>query len=93
MSAERLGIGPAEVLARNPRVVYGRMTGWGQDGPLAPRAGHDLTYLALTGLLNGIGTPDAPPVPPVNYVRRFRRWRDVPGGRVARCGAACACHR
>ncbi len=69
--AERLGVGPADVHARNPRLVYGRMTGWGQDGPLAPRAGHDITYLALTGLLNGIGTPDAPPVPPVNYVADF----------------------
>lgn len=69
--AERLGVGPDTVLARNPKLVYGRMTGWGQEGPMAPRAGHDLTYLALTGLLNGIGTPDGPPVPPVNYVADF----------------------
>lgn len=69
--AERLGIGPAEVLGRNPRAVYGRMTGWGQDGPLAPTAGHDITYLAVSGLLHGIGTPDGPPVPPVNYVADF----------------------
>jgi alpha-methylacyl-CoA racemase len=68
---ERLGIGPAEVLARNPRLVYGRMTGWGQHGPLAPTAGHDITYLAITGLLHGIGPADGPPVPPINYVADF----------------------
>ena len=49
--AERLGVGPDACLARNPRLVYGRMTGWGQDGPLAPRAGHDLNYAGLTGAL------------------------------------------
>lgn len=69
--AERLGIGPDEVLARNPALVYGRMTGWGQDGPLAPTAGHDITYLAITGLLHGIGTAAGPPIPPVNYVADF----------------------
>ncbi len=69
--AERLGVGPAEVLGRNPRAVYGRMTGWGQDGPLAQTAGHDITYLAVSGLLHGIGTPDRPPVPPVNYLADF----------------------
>jgi alpha-methylacyl-CoA racemase len=69
--AERLGIGPDAVLARNPKLVYGRMTGWGQDGPLAPSAGHDITYLAVTGLLHGIGTADGPPIPPVNYVADF----------------------
>jgi alpha-methylacyl-CoA racemase len=69
--AERLDIGPEAVLARNPRLVYGRLTGWGQDGPLANRAGHDITYLALTGLLHGIGTRQGPPVPPVNYVADF----------------------
>jgi alpha-methylacyl-CoA racemase len=69
--AERLGIGPDEVLARNPKLVYGRMTGWGQDGPLAPTAGHDITYLAITGLLHGIGTAAGPPIPPVNYVADF----------------------
>ena len=69
--AERLGIGPDEVLARNPKLVYGRMTGWGQSGPLAPTAGHDITYLALTGLLHGIGPADGPPVPPINYVADF----------------------
>jgi alpha-methylacyl-CoA racemase len=69
--AERLGVGPAEVLARNPRLVYGRMTGWGQDGPLAPTAGHDITYLAITGLLHGIGPAAGPPVPPANYIADF----------------------
>src|SRR5882724_11210066 len=53
--AERLGVGPDDVLARNPKLVYGRMTGWGQTGPLAPTAGHDIAYLAITGLLHGIG--------------------------------------
>ncbi|MCW6005211.1 CoA transferase [Micromonospora sp. CPCC 205371] len=65
--AERLGIGPADVHAVNPKLVYGRMTGWGQDGPLAPTAGHDLTYLARTGILHAIGPADAP-VPPINLL-------------------------
>jgi alpha-methylacyl-CoA racemase len=69
--AERLGLGPDEVLARNPKLVYGRMTGWGQHGPLASTAGHDITYLAITGLLHGIGPAAGPPVPPVNYVADF----------------------
>jgi alpha-methylacyl-CoA racemase len=60
---ERLGAGPDEVLARNPRLVYARMTGWGQDGPLAQRAGHDINYLGLTGALHAIGTADKPIVP------------------------------
>ena len=68
---ERLGIGPVEALQRNPRLVYGRMTGWGQDGPLASTAGHDITYLALTGLLHGVGNAAGPPVPPANYVGDF----------------------
>ncbi len=66
--AERLGIGPGECLAANPRLVYGRMTGWGQDGPLATTAGHDLAYLALTGILHAIGPAGGPPVPPLNVV-------------------------
>ncbi len=65
---ERLGLGPDVALARNPRLVYGRMTGWGQTGPLAARAGHDLNYIALSGVLSGIGRADAPPVPPLNLV-------------------------
>jgi alpha-methylacyl-CoA racemase len=68
--AERLGIGPAAVLARNPSLVYGRMTGWGQDGPLAATAGHDITYLAVAGMLHGIG-PAERPIPPVNYLADF----------------------
>ncbi|WP_426499093.1 CaiB/BaiF CoA transferase family protein [Streptomyces sp. D54] len=66
--AERLGVGPEVCLARNPKLVYGRMTGWGQDGPLAERAGHDIAYLALTGTLSMIGKPDEPPVVPANLV-------------------------
>ncbi|WP_435296311.1 CaiB/BaiF CoA transferase family protein [Streptomyces sp. YPW6] len=66
--AERLGVGPEAALARNPRLVYGRMTGWGQDGPLADRAGHDIAYIALTGTLSMIGRPDEPPTVPANLV-------------------------
>ncbi|MFJ8806831.1 CaiB/BaiF CoA transferase family protein [Streptomyces sp. NPDC102490] len=66
--AERLGVGPGDCHARNPRLVYGRMTGWGQDGPLAPRAGHDIGYIALTGALGMIGAPDAPPPVPANLL-------------------------
>ncbi|MFH9750890.1 CaiB/BaiF CoA transferase family protein [Streptomyces griseus] len=66
--AERLGVGPEPCLARNPKLVYGRMTGWGQDGPLAERAGHDIAYLALTGTLSMIGRPDEPPTVPANLV-------------------------
>jgi alpha-methylacyl-CoA racemase len=65
---ERLGIGPDECLARNPRLVYARMTGWGQDGPLSGAAGHDLNYIALAGALHPIGSPDAPPPPPLNLL-------------------------
>jgi alpha-methylacyl-CoA racemase len=68
---ERLGLGPDACLARNPRLVFGRVTGWGQDGPLAQRAGHDLTYLALTGALAAIGPPDGDPVPPLNLVADY----------------------
>ncbi|MFI8288502.1 CaiB/BaiF CoA transferase family protein [Streptomyces sp. NPDC085614] len=67
--AERLGVGPDACLARNPRLVYGRMTGWGQDGPLASTAGHDIAYLAVTGTLGMIGPdPDGPPTVPANLV-------------------------
>ncbi|ADD43553.1 CaiB/BaiF CoA transferase family protein [Stackebrandtia nassauensis] len=68
---ERLGIGPDACLARNPRLVYGRLTGWGQTGPLAQRAGHDINYLALSGALYPIGPADGPPTPPINYVADF----------------------
>lgn len=68
---ERLGLGPDVCLARNPKLVYGRMTGWGQDGPLAHAAGHDINYIALTGALNAIGPRDGPPSPPLNLVGDF----------------------
>ncbi|MFI6638269.1 CaiB/BaiF CoA transferase family protein [Streptomyces sp. NPDC050504] len=66
--AERLGVGPEACLARNPKLVYGRMTGWGQEGPLARRAGHDIAYIAVTGTLGMIGRPDEPPTVPANLV-------------------------
>ena len=68
---ERLGLGPEDCAARNPRLVYGRVTGWGQDGPLSRAAGHDLNYIALTGALNAIGRRGAPPTPPLNLVGDF----------------------
>ena len=68
---ERLGVGPEDCLARNPALVYGRMTGWGQDGPMAPRAGHDINYIALSGTLSMIGRAGERPVPPVNLVGDF----------------------
>ena len=68
---ERLGLGPEVCHAINPALVYGRMTGWGQDGPLAPRAGHDINYIAITGALDAIGTKDSGPVPPMNLVGDF----------------------
>lgn len=67
---ERLGLGPDVVLARNPKLVYGRMTGWGQEGPLANAAGHDINYISITGALAAIGTSEAP-VPPLNLVGDF----------------------
>ncbi|NUP45870.1 MAG: CoA transferase [Catenulispora sp.] len=69
--AERLGIGPEACLERNPRLVYGRMTGWGQDGPLAARAGHDIAYIAITGTLHAIGRAGGPPQVPLNLVGDF----------------------
>jgi alpha-methylacyl-CoA racemase len=69
--AERLGVGPADCQARNPRLVYGRMTGWGQDGPLAEAAGHDIGYIAVTGALHAIGRAGGPPQVPVNYLGDF----------------------
>ena len=68
---ERLGVGPDECLARNPGLVYGRITGWGQDGPRAPTAGHDIDYLAIAGALHPIGPPDRPPPPPLILVADF----------------------
>ena len=67
---ERLGIGPEDCFARNPKLVYGRMTGWGQDGPMAMAAAHDINYIALTGALHAIGTKETP-VPPLNLVADF----------------------
>src|ERR1700756_3094891 len=67
---ERLGLGPDVALARNPRLVYGRMTGWGQEGPLAQAAGHDMNYIAISGALAAIGTDDKP-IPPLNLVGDF----------------------
>lgn len=68
---ERLGLGPDVCLARNPRLVYGRMTGWGQDGPLASAAGHDINYIALSGALHSIGRRGEAPVPPLNLIGDF----------------------
>lgn len=63
----RLGLGPEELRTINPRLVYGRITGWGQDGPLAKAAGHDLNYIALSGMLHAIGPADRP-LPPLNLI-------------------------
>ena len=82
---ERLGIGPEVCLARNPRLVYGRMTGWGQEGPLALAAGHDINYIALAGVLHAIGRADQAPVPPMNLVGDFGG-----GGLILAFGIACA---
>jgi alpha-methylacyl-CoA racemase len=68
---ERLGLGPDACLDRNPRLVYGRVTGWGQTGPLAQAAGHDLNYVALSGMLHAMGRADGPPAPPLNLVGDF----------------------
>jgi alpha-methylacyl-CoA racemase len=68
---ERLGLGPDACLSANARLVYGRVTGWGQTGPLAARAGHDINYLGLTGALHAIGSRDGPPVPPLNLVADY----------------------
>ncbi len=83
--AERLGLGPDDLLGVNPRLAYGRMTGWGQDGPLAGAAGHDLNYLAITGALNLIGERGRKPVPPVNLVADFGG-----GGMLLAFGMVCA---
>ncbi len=69
--AERLGVGPETCFARNKRIVYGRMTGWGQDGPMAPMAGHDIDYIAIGGALWSLGRADSAPVPPLNLVGDF----------------------
>ena len=81
--AERLGLGPDVCLARNPKLVYGRMTGWGQEGPLAKAAGHDINYIALTGALHAIGVKDKP-TPPLNLVGDFGG-----GGMLLAFGMVC----
>jgi len=68
---ERLGLGPEDCLERNPRLVYGRVTGWGQDGPLAHAAGHDINYIALVGALHAFGRRGQPPTPPLNLIGDF----------------------
>ncbi len=68
---ERLGLGPDACLARNPKLIYGRLTGWGQEGPLADTVGHDINYIALTGALHAIGRAGQPPAPPMNLVGDF----------------------
>lgn len=68
---ERLGLGPDTCLARNPRLIFGRMTGWGQSGPLAPAAGHDINYISIGGALGAMGYSDRPPAPPLNLVGDF----------------------
>ncbi|MFJ1471484.1 CaiB/BaiF CoA transferase family protein [Massilia orientalis] len=82
---ERLGLGPDLCMERNPRLVYGRVTGWGQTGPLAPAAGHDLNYVALSGMLHAMGDADRPPSPPLNLVGDFGG-----GGMMLAFGVVCA---
>ena len=82
---DRLGLGPDACLARNPKLVYGRMTGWGQEGPYAQAAGHDINYIALAGALHPIGRRGQAPVPPLNLVGDFGG-----GGLILAFGVACA---
>jgi alpha-methylacyl-CoA racemase len=82
---ERLGLGPEACQARNPKLVYGRMTGWGQDGPMAQAAGHDINYIGLSGALYGIGRAGERPVPPLNLVGDFGG-----GGMLLAYGMVCA---
>jgi alpha-methylacyl-CoA racemase len=83
--AERLGIGPDVCLARNPRLVYGRLTGWGQEGPYAAAAGHDIDYIALAGALEPLGRAGEKPTPPINVLGDF-----AGGGMLLAFGIACA---
>jgi alpha-methylacyl-CoA racemase len=82
---ERLGLGPDDVMARNPRIVYGRLTGWGQHGPLAPTAGHSLNYEAITGVIRAVGPAGGPPVPLLQIVGDF-----AGGGLLMAYGVVCA---
>ncbi len=84
---ERLGLGPEVCLQRNPRLVFGRMTGWGQHGPLARTAGHDINYIALSGMLHAIGRAEQPPPPPLNLVGDFGG-----GAMMLAFGVMCALH-
>lgn len=84
-TTERLGLGPDELTARNPRLIYARVTGWGQTGPLAHAAGHDINYVALAGPLSAIGRADSPPAPPLNLIGDFGG-----GGMLAALGIALA---
>ncbi len=82
---ERLGVGPDDVLARNPRIVYGRLTGWGQNGPLAQQAGHSLNYEAVTGVIHAIGRPEVPPSTALQVLGDF-----AGGGLTLAYGVVCA---
>tara|TARA_B100002003_G_scaffold250950_1_gene292304 strand:- start:15861 stop:16934 length:1074 start_codon:yes stop_codon:yes gene_type:complete len=82
---ERLGLGPEDCMGRNPKLVFGRMTGWGQEGPMAHAAGHDINYISLTGALHAIGEKDQKPVPPLNLVGDFGG-----GGMMLAFGLVCA---
>jgi alpha-methylacyl-CoA racemase len=82
---ERLGLGPDLCLERNPKLVYGRVTGWGQTGPLAQAAGHDINYVALSGMLHAMGRAGSPPAPPLNLVGDFGG-----GGMMLAFGVVCA---
>lgn len=82
---ERLGLGPEQCMARNPKLVYGRMTGWGQDGPMSQAAGHDINYISLSGALAGIGRPGEKPAVPLNLVGDFGG-----GGMYLAFGMVCA---
>jgi len=84
---ERLGLGPDVALQKNQKLIYGRMTGWGQEGPLAPRAGHDINYIALAGVLHAFGRKGQAPVPPLNLVGDFGG-----GGMLLAFGVVCALH-
>lgn len=85
--AERLGIGPDDLLELNPRLIYGRITGWGQNGPLAPRAGHDINYAAISGALDLLGRAGDPPTPPANILADF-----AGGGMLLALGVLAALH-
>jgi len=82
---ERLGLGPEAALRQNPKLVYGRMTGWGQEGPYASAAGHDINYIALAGVLHAFGRKGEAPVPPLNLIGDFGG-----GGMLLAFGVACA---